>query len=391
MGGCSASESTAVSMAETYDCEVLNPATCLANDPNKYHQGYEYWPDSGSYCSWYTIDPGGTFPHQRICVNASCVPFADCSATAGLRIASGWASAAAFCDGSCTWQPVSGGLAYSASGSSFGTQVYEQVDQNCSVTDTPAAAADPDGCVTMNGVTACHTEEDTNCGTVNGVPVCVDALPPGDCFSMGSEGYVCASTAGTPPAPDNGTPGQPAEADLILTDLQSGSVFNYYNSTTSSNSSTTVTTGTGTGGPDSTGSYDSQMNASLNAIEDALTDQAPAPSSLVPPEFQGGVLDPDQVVDWGQGTDVVDTGSGFLTTVSGLFPFSLLASPIVAFSSSTDAPSFSVAPNSSNGSYTMDLSPWAPLFSYVRYGIGILLIFGFIMTMLETIKRWTTS
>lgn len=52
----------------------------------------------------------------------------------------------------------------------------------------------------------------SSCGEVNGQTICPDKMPTGGCVSAG-DAVVCDNNAGSPPAPDNGTPGQPASPD----------------------------------------------------------------------------------------------------------------------------------------------------------------------------------
>ena len=115
-------------------------------------------------------------------------------------------------------------------------------------------------CAVINGQTVCTgstVENRSGCGTFNGQPWCQDdynTVQPGHCESVGDNGGVmCVSGESSPPAPDNGSIGQPANPDVsVLT--PSGTVNNYYSPTTVSNSVSTVGSGGGsTGGGDSGG------------------------------------------------------------------------------------------------------------------------------------------
>lgn len=114
------------------------------------------------------------------------------------------------------------------------------------VSDDPSTGAkctvDPN-----NGTSLC-VEENSNCGTFNGERVCASEAPStGQCKKLVSGGYLCVQGASTPPAPDNGEEGQPAQPDGQLkkpgTGNSSGNTYNYYNSSTVNNS-----TGEGPGG-----------------------------------------------------------------------------------------------------------------------------------------------
>uniref|UniRef100_UPI002B6EF846 hypothetical protein n=1 Tax=Povalibacter sp. TaxID=1962978 RepID=UPI002B6EF846 len=74
-----------------------------------------------------------------------------------------------------------------------------------------------------------------NCGFVNGEFACIDAVKPGECKVLSSGARICSQSAGTPPAPDNGTAGQPATPDETLDQTSStgaAATYNYFNSTT---------------------------------------------------------------------------------------------------------------------------------------------------------------
>lgn len=87
-----------------------------------------------------------------------------------------------------------------------------------------------------------------NCGTVNGDRVCIDAAAPGQCVAYQSGGVACvvsgstpnAAAPSTPPAPNNGTPGQPASPAAEVTD--GSNTANYYPPSTVSGSTTAPTT-----------------------------------------------------------------------------------------------------------------------------------------------------
>lgn len=160
-----------------------------------------------------------------------------------------------------------------------------------------------------------------NCGTFNGDEVCVTNVPKGSCVEYSSGGVACKSASGTgspaaPPAPDNGTPGSPAnETGHVSTGA--GDVY-YYNSSTVAASSDPVTTGEPTSGePEGTcsagytyvdgecvqdgsasggGSCDAPPSCSGDAIQCAILQQqwkARCPDALSDSELQAAVGSPD--------------------------------------------------------------------------------------------------
>jgi hypothetical protein len=104
-------------------------------------------------------------------------------------------------------------------------------------------------CVGIQGGSACvaYERDALNCGTVNGESLCLGKVPDGKCLFIGGSGVACDSSAGSPPAPDDGvTPGTPATpvAQIETRDAQ-GNVTNNYSvySQTQINNSTSGVTG----------------------------------------------------------------------------------------------------------------------------------------------------
>lgn len=99
-------------------------------------------------------------------------------------------------------------------------------------------------CVTTAKGQICISKDKSGCGTFNGDRVCLPDVPPGKCVLLSGGGAVCESSAGSPPAPDNGS-GSPAEPDGEVEHVPPASpgttnVYNYYGPTTVTNSSTPV-------------------------------------------------------------------------------------------------------------------------------------------------------
>lgn len=97
---------------------------------------------------------------------------------------------------------------------------------------------------------------DGSCGYVNDSFVCLSKVAQDECKPLADGGAVCGASAGTPPAPDNGTRGEPAAPDGEIEHNAGGSsttnTYNYFNSTTVTSSS--VATGDGSNPQDSGGS-----------------------------------------------------------------------------------------------------------------------------------------
>lgn len=94
-------------------------------------------------------------------------------------------------------------------------------------------------CASAGGRTVC-IEDGTQCGYYNGERVCIAAVEDGQCVDTPSGGRMCATNAGTPPAPDAGTPGVPAQPDAQIGGKPAGgnqTTNNYYSSDTVNNSS----------------------------------------------------------------------------------------------------------------------------------------------------------
>ena len=113
-------------------------------------------------------------------------------------------------------------------------------------------------CQSAGGTMICDTQSaaGANCGSYNGDQVCVQSVAPGTCASFRGGAAVCQQAAGTsavqsPPAPNNGTAGQPAAPDETVT--SSAGTVNYYSSATVARSSAATTTTGAAGSGTNTG------------------------------------------------------------------------------------------------------------------------------------------
>lgn len=149
---------------------------------------------------------------------------------------------------------------------------YESTGVACSATYANSGltetSAENGECDPSGRICADKGDAKKNCGVYNGNRVCVESVPPGGCVGYADGSAACKGGSGgtvppaTPPAPNNGTPGEAAEPDAQVAS-SAGSTVNYYSSSTVSGSSAAPTTGdpssggvsnpTGTTGDDSDG------------------------------------------------------------------------------------------------------------------------------------------
>jgi hypothetical protein len=95
-----------------------------------------------------------------------------------------------------------------------------------------------ESCATGSGAEFCLSNSGENCGYLNDSFVCLPQIEADGCDVFGDGSRVCGPSAPTPPVPDNGTPGQPAIPDELVTvnNNSQTTIYNYFNSTTVSNS-----------------------------------------------------------------------------------------------------------------------------------------------------------
>lgn len=160
---------------------------------------------------------------------------------------------------------------------------------------SPSAANPPDTSCMEGAAVVCGSSNGTNtgpgqagCGYVDGNPVCASQLPNDSCVSAVNGGTFCATGTPSPPAPNNGSYGQPATPTqtvvpgLPTTPPSFGPPFGYCNPTCVSGSTTKpVTIGTGTNyGSTTTPAPSAGTGASCPAQEcQLLTQIASATSS----------------------------------------------------------------------------------------------------------------
>lgn len=123
-------------------------------------------------------------------------------------------------------------------------------NQNCpSDGSAPSVSAadlsESERCVAVGDGSYCVSPKagDGSCGYLNSTFVCLQKVKADECKPLGDGGAVCGASAGTPPAPDNGTRGQAAAPTGSIehqASATSSNTYNYYNSTTVSGSSVAV-------------------------------------------------------------------------------------------------------------------------------------------------------
>lgn len=130
-----------------------------------------------------------------------------------------------------------------------GQTVYTitHTDQNCTHSQVPPPGeddlSDGESCAGSGAVQFCSSEQGSaNCGFVNGEYACLGSVEGDGCAVMPSGARACGASAPTPPVPDNGTPGQPADPDGQIT-INEGDTINYYNSSTVGGSNRPVNSG----------------------------------------------------------------------------------------------------------------------------------------------------
>lgn len=122
------------------------------------------------------------------------------------------------------------------------TTAFVGTGDACGSVTTPNSTTPMDGenCVAGSSAEYCQSEpSDQDCGYVNDNLVCLDSVEDDGCDVFSAGDRVCGPSAPTPPVPDNGTEGTPAEPDeeIVSTVDNITITYNYYDSTTVSNSS----------------------------------------------------------------------------------------------------------------------------------------------------------
>lgn len=151
----------------------------------------------------------------------------DCAASAGNTTTlsgSGDDAPVESCEAGC--KATVYGVSASMGGNWVGT--YRVTAESCT-TGSSGSSSGAQQCVTgSSGLQYCkNATGGGTCGYVNDQFVCLKKTPTNGCQSMPDGSKVCTSTASTPPAPDNGTPGEKATPDDTLKSKEGSASRNY--------------------------------------------------------------------------------------------------------------------------------------------------------------------
>lgn len=137
------------------------------------------------------------------------------------------------------------GVGLYAPDSNTWAQTYTSEGKPCA--STAGTSGNDDGedtdCDSTGMICKDKGDGEKNCGIYNGDRVCVQTVDPGKCAAYASGGAACKGENNgteepeTPPAPNNGTPGTPAEPDAEITSTGGTTVY-YYSPGTVAGSST---------------------------------------------------------------------------------------------------------------------------------------------------------
>jgi len=194
--------------------------------------GNRQWGASGSYYFGANL-PADPCDSPADWSTGSCPPVPQCDGTRTGQTTWSSQSSGDACDDATNCKLVAqGGVSFS------GTTMTEYLvtDQECAGAPSVQSPQETPQCISSGGDTWCTESNlaDENCGMLNGAYVCLGTVPSGSCTFYGNGDLACASDAGTPPAPDSGTPGVPVTPDLAIDTNIGGTTTttNIYNSST---------------------------------------------------------------------------------------------------------------------------------------------------------------
>lgn len=308
----------------------------------------------------------------------------------------GWPGPMSYChaETNCVVQRV---FAAGSGSAGRGWALYQATGESCTGSES---SYDGDGdddveCAVIRGHTVCNRPGEKNCGTINGEYVCLgdnfggpgpnDPPPEGGCDNLSGGGMLCDPEAPAPPAPDDGVPGRKAEPDLTVeTEGPSGPgrEWDYFDRETVGRSSG-VEPGKG-GDPGCDPAVDSGC---VNVGKDWVDREYTPPG--VPTFPTDGLEGLDSVAGKWADTQGESAGhvSSFKTFLQGTFPFSLFASPLTAFGGTAQPPEVEITLGGHTASAPV---PFEPLFAAIRVVTGVLLLFGFYLLLIQTVREWST-
>ena len=288
----------------------------------------------------------------------------------------------------CNYVPVDQPFCHSdtVSGTQICTLALEKTADNCTLPTHLDMDQNQDGakCVNVGGDLLCKDPDDPNqgqnCGYFNDQYICLGAMPTGNCIFLGDGGMACDSTAGSPPAPDDGvTAGTPAPPDAQLSD--GTNTTNLYNAGTVGGSS---------GNPSGT---DGNVDSGGNPLDGSQGEEGTGSGSAsgdcsVPPTCTGDAIQCAILEQqWHSACQDVGTDAGILadTGLTGFDDVEGQLGSTVDLDTSLDDAGFlgpgACAPDIPMnlgyfGSYTIPLTDWCPLFSFI--GVLVLISGGIV-------------
>lgn len=163
-------------------------------------------------------------------------------------------------------------------------------------------------CISSGGDTWCTEPDlaDENCGYLNDEYLCLDSIPEGECTFYGNGDMACSSTAGSPPAPDDGvTPGTPATPDTTI-DNNGTDIDIFDNGTVGGSTGGT----SGTSQPQGPGSDPQELNLDFSEIIETEPDSGSFDDDVLQDvsdmadDTQGLIDDLTDPADFGESTTV---------------------------------------------------------------------------------------
>jgi len=175
---------------------------------------------TGDYCTPEECDPEASGPRQSA---VSTVPLGGsvCDTTSNCVLTR------------TSMATVVGGVEYAGT--------YENTGVTCGTEPDAEGLEQGEVCIDYGGFEYCTNPTGSGqCGYVNDQYLCLKSIADGGCKVFGDGSRVCEESAGVPPVPDSGTPGDPATPDATVVADIAGSgdtTYNYYSSSTVTNSS----------------------------------------------------------------------------------------------------------------------------------------------------------
>lgn len=269
-------------------------------------------------------------------------------------------------------------------GGSGGSPSWEVARYSGSATDcgpeptspTPTESA---ACVQEGGTTVCASPDapDQNCATINDSFVCLDSVDEQGCAFLQNGDMVCGNQAGTPPGPDNGTPGVMATPDDTIS-TNAGDTFNIYNNNTVGGSSgPTSGNDESNNGMDPSGNGEGGQGGTGTGAASFTCDVQPACDG---DPIQCAIL----IQNWVTACQDIGTEAE-IQAETGLSPFvdpnTALTNDNFDLSTGLDSTGYGVAGaclididldlGATFGTHTIPLSNWCPIFSFM--GVLVLL------------------